>query len=69
MSINFCQLLSNMNGSLPGYNILVLQYIFLKSVVFVSLPNFSNCGEFKSNYELFSFYTPTFLCHPDALFF
>ena len=53
MSINITLLVSNMNDSLSGYNILGFQYISLKSLVFISLLYFSNCGESGVNLNFF----------------
>lgn len=53
MSINTTLLVSNMNDSLSGYNILGFQYISLKSLVFIALLYFSNCGESVVNLNFF----------------
>ena len=55
MSINITLLVSNMNDSLSGYNILGFQYISLKNLVFISLLYFSNCGESDVNLNFFSY--------------
>lgn len=59
MSIIISLLLSNVNDSLSGYNILGFQYISLKSLEFLSLTYFSNCRESDVNLS-FCFYKQTF---------